>query len=154
MANATRTEPSLMRRIRTSLLRSRNRWEDSQEIVGNVVLNPDNVAGTFLIDIAQTRGQIGYDGVAAYINTNANKDIQLKIAGTVAAKVTYLKNVVLGLPNLGATATDGFAYLPLTTGTPTGVPTAHTGYAPFCVASDGTKLWIYAGGAWKSAALV
>lgn len=143
-----------MRRIRTSLLRSRNRWEDSQEIVGNVVLNPDNVAGTFLIDIAQTRGQIGYDGAAVLLNTNANKEIHLKIANVIAAKVTILKNVILGQPNLAAAATDGFVYLPLTTGTPTGVPTAHTGYAPFCVASDGTKLWIYANGAWKSAALV
>ena len=32
-------------------------------------------------------------------------------------------------------------------------PTAKTGMAPMCVDEDGTKLWIYINGAWKSAAL-
>ena len=50
-------------------------------------------------------------------------------------------------------ATDGFVYIPVTTGTPTGTPTAISGYVPMVADSGGSKLWIYIGGSWKSATL-
>jgi len=59
----------------------------------------------------------------------------------------------VGSPAPATTATTGFAYLPVMSGTPTGTPTAETGYAPMVVDSSGSKLWIYVGGAWKSATL-
>jgi len=50
---------------------------------------------------------------------------------------------------LATTTTDGFPYLPTCAGTPTGVPTAYTGYVPMIFDTTGVKLWIYTGGAWK-----
>ena len=59
----------------------------------------------------------------------------------------------VGSPSPATTATTGFAYIPVTTGTPTGTPTAISGYAPMVADSGGDKLWVYIGGAWKSATL-
>jgi hypothetical protein len=50
-------------------------------------------------------------------------------------------------------ATTGFGYIPVTTGTPTGVPTAVTGFVPIVADSGGNKLWVYINGSWKSANL-
>lgn len=59
----------------------------------------------------------------------------------------------VGSPAPATTATTGHAYIPVTTGTPTGVPTAITGYAPMVADSGGSKLWIYIGDIWKSITL-
>lgn len=59
----------------------------------------------------------------------------------------------IGSPAPATSATTGFAYIPVTTGTPTGVPDAITGYAPMVADSSGSKLWIYIGGSWKSTTL-
>ncbi len=55
----------------------------------------------------------------------------------------------IGSPAPATTATTGHAYIPVTTGTPTGVPTAITGYAPMVADSDGSKIWVYINSAWK-----
>ena len=59
----------------------------------------------------------------------------------------------VGSPAPATTATTGHAYIPVTTGTPTGVPTAISGYAPMVADSGGSKLWVYIGGTWKSTTL-
>lgn len=58
-----------------------------------------------------------------------------------------------GSPSPATNATTGFAYIPVTTGTPTGTPTTVTGYVPMLADSGGNKLWIYINGAWKSTTL-
>jgi hypothetical protein len=68
-------------------------------------------------------------------------------------RVTTAGSVVPGTAALATTATDGFGYLPTCAGTPTGVPTTFTGRAPAVVDTTGSKLWVYIGGAWKSATL-
>jgi hypothetical protein len=60
----------------------------------------------------------------------------------------------IGSPAPATNATTGFAYIPVTSGTPTGSPTSITGYVPMLVDSAGSKLWIYVGGSWKSATLI
>lgn len=67
--------------------------------------------------------------------------------------VTKDKSVVAGVSAIATTATDGFVYIPIASGTPTGVPTGITGYAPIMLDSGGTKLWAYISGAWKSVVL-
>lgn len=63
-------------------------------------------------------------------------------------------NTVVGPQSVVSTsATDGFAYMPTTNGTPTGVPTSYTGKTAFTMDSSGTKLWAYIGGGWKSIGL-
>jgi hypothetical protein len=59
----------------------------------------------------------------------------------------------VGSPAPATTATTGHAYIPVTTGIPTGVPTAITGYVPMVADSGGTKLWVYIGDVWKSVTL-
>lgn len=59
----------------------------------------------------------------------------------------------VGSPAPATNATTGFAYIPVTTGTPTGTPTAITGFAPMVADSSGNTLWIYINGAWKGATL-
>lgn len=59
----------------------------------------------------------------------------------------------VGSPAPTTTATTGHAYIPVTAGTPTGVPAAISGYAPMVADSSGSKLWVYISGVWKSATL-
>jgi len=59
----------------------------------------------------------------------------------------------IGSPSPATNATTGFAYIPVTTGTPTGTPSTITGYVPMLVDSGGSKLWVYVGGSWKSVTL-
>ncbi len=59
----------------------------------------------------------------------------------------------VGAPAPATNATTGFAYIPVTTGTPTAEPTSITGYVPMLADSSGTKLWIYVSGSWKYALL-
>lgn len=59
----------------------------------------------------------------------------------------------IGTPAPSTDAVSGFAYIPVTTGTPTGTPTSISGYVPMVADSDGNKLWIYINGAWKSTTL-
>lgn len=59
----------------------------------------------------------------------------------------------IGSPAPAPEATTGHAYIPVTTGTPTGTPTAISGYVPMVADSSGNKIWVYINGAWKYAAL-
>lgn len=60
----------------------------------------------------------------------------------------------VGSPAPATTATSGFAYIPVTDGTPTGTPVAITGYVPMLADSSGNKIWVYVGGVWKYISLV
>ncbi len=65
---------------------------------------------------------------------------------TPATAMTISKdgNVSAGLPSLATTATNGFPYFPTCAGTPTGVPTAITGFAPVVIDSTNNKMYFYA----------
>ena len=83
--------------------------------------------------------------------TDGSTDQVLTTNGAGILSFTTINKV--GSPAPATTATTGFAYIPVTTGTPTGTPTAITGYAPMVADSGGDKLWVYIGGTWKSATL-
>lgn len=55
----------------------------------------------------------------------------------------------VGSPSPSTTSTTGFGYIPVTTGTPTGIPTSISGYVPIIADSGGTKIWVYISGSWK-----
>lgn len=59
-------------------------------------------------------------------------------------------NVTVGAGAVATTATDGFLYVPTCAGTPTGTPTAKTGFCPIVVDSTNHELYFYSGGAWVS----
>lgn len=64
---------------------------------------------------------------------------------------TTTGSVAAGTASLATTATDGFLYVPTCAGTPTGVPTGITGYAPIVIDSTNNKLYFRSGGAWRDA---
>lgn len=61
------------------------------------------------------------------------------------------RNVQAGGGALATSATNGFFYVPTCAGTPTGVPTTKTGFAPVVVNTTNNKLYFYSGGAWRDA---
>lgn len=65
---------------------------------------------------------------------------------------TRLGSIVTGGNNgaaLATNATDGFLYIPTCAGTPTGTPTAFTGFVPLVFDTSNSKFYIYTGGSWK-----
>jgi hypothetical protein len=60
-------------------------------------------------------------------------------------------NITAGGGTLATNATNGFLYVPTCAGTPTGTPTAKTGFAPIVVNTTNNKLFFYSGGAWRDA---
>jgi hypothetical protein len=61
------------------------------------------------------------------------------------------RNAAIGAGTLATSATNGFLYVPTCAGTPTGTPTAKSGYAPIVVNTTNNKLYFYSGGAWRDA---
>lgn len=70
-------------------------------------------------------------------------------SGGLALQLTSTHSVLIGDNAPATTATDGFPYVPVMAGTPTGVPTAKTGFVPMVMDSTGVKVWFYVGGSWK-----
>ena len=89
----------------------------------------------------------GSDGVVP-------SDIVFAVGGVLdaneAGRIDSAKNASLGAGAVATNATDGFLYLPTCAGTPTGTPTAKTGYAPMVIDSTNNKAYAYIGGAWRA----
>lgn len=69
---------------------------------------------------------------------------------TEQMRITAAGNIQLGGGVLATNATNGFPYIPTCAGTPTGTPTAISGFAPMVVDSTNNKLYVYIGGAWQA----
>jgi hypothetical protein len=80
--------------------------------------------------------------------TGAVKPFAIQMNSSNAVYVDTNKNVASGVASLATTATDGFPYIPTCAGTPTGVPTSITGFAPMVFDTTNDKLYIYGGAAW------
>ena len=61
-------------------------------------------------------------------------------------------NLFTGVNNLSTTSTNGFVYVPIIAGAPTGVPTTNVGRSPTVWDATNNKLWIYSGGLWNNVA--
>jgi len=70
-----------------------------------------------------------------------------------AGNLSFITVNTVGTASPATTATTGFAYIPVTSGTPTGTPDTITGFVPLVADSSGSKLWVYIGGIWKSTTL-
>jgi hypothetical protein len=60
-------------------------------------------------------------------------------------------SITVGAGSVATSATNGFLYVPTCAGTPTGTPTAKSGYAPIMVNTTNNKLYFYSGGQWRDA---
>ena len=108
---------------------------------GTIATTPGTVVQAIGVAISATQLQLFND---AFVLPNVYQN------GVVS--VDPKGNRTLGLGLLVTTATDGFPYLPTCAGTPTGVPTAQTGFAAAVYDTTAHKLWIYDGG-WKFVAM-
>jgi hypothetical protein len=102
---------------------------------GIVAVEPSPASGTIELDL--------------YANSILS---QIKVTGGLLALLPGTA-LALGNPSPATTATTAFPYIPVMAGTPTGVPTAETGYAPLVFDSVAKKLWAYLGGSWVGVAL-
>lgn len=125
---------------------------------GNALLT-SNIGQSMTIDgdtgltLSSTNGVVYVAGTG---NALVNSDVgqSMTIDGDTNLFLTSTNGSVAGgNPSLPTSATAGFFYIPITTGTPTGVPTGIAGMAPMVVDSTGDLLYIYVGGAWKSVLL-
>jgi hypothetical protein len=70
----------------------------------------------------------------------------------VNATISDLGNFSIGRGAPAAGATDGFPYIPVTAGSPSGTPTTVAGFVPMRYDSTNHKLWVYDSG-WKGVVL-
>jgi hypothetical protein len=80
----------------------------------------------------------------------AGRDLHLQIEGVTKAQIDNRGNIVLGSGAISNTATDGFMWIPSTTGVPTGTANAsHTGMVPMMYDTTGDKIYFYNSG-WQA----
>lgn len=110
--------------------------------------------GTFYFLGANTNGfNSAINGVyGAGNNTGANQGgyVHLRPGTSASGDDGY---ALLGLPSIAAADNGGFPYMPTISGTPSGAPTAVTGFCAFAFEVSTNKLWVYNGSAWKSVTL-
>lgn len=106
----------------------------------NLYIDPSLGGGANLVLVADQWPSA--DGAAGQVLTTNGSGI-----------LSFQTPTKIGTASPATTATTGFAYIPVTTGTPTGTPTAITGFVPMVADSGGNKLWIFINGSWKSANL-
>ena len=92
----------------------------------------------------------GTDGGSVLFNRSTIA-MEISTSGGVVGQFDANRNATIGAGTLATTATNGFLYVPTCAGTPTGTPTAKTGYAPIVVNTTNNKLYFYSGGAWRDA---
>jgi len=61
------------------------------------------------------------------------------------------ENSVIGHGAIATTAINGFVYIPMCPGVPTGVPTDYPGLSPIVIDSTNNRLYFYSSGAWRNA---
>lgn len=74
----------------------------------------------------------------------------LTLGGSAGSVILNSGGTLLGPGSLATNATAGFQYFSSGAGTPTGVPTSESGYAPIYIDTTNDALWMYDGSAWKS----
>lgn len=92
-------------------------------------------------------------GNQGWFYTTGSIPLILSTGNTPNIQITSSGAVGLGKASLATNAVNGFPQIPVMAGTPSGTPSVITGFAPMVVDSSGSKLWVYVGGAWKSATL-
>ena len=131
--------------------------------IGALIYNSKNLTGNrcpLFILADNGSGTMSNISIEARTLLNANAEMVFRTGGTgtsytptfgtEAMRIDNAQNIQLGPAGAAAsTATDGFPFIRTTTASPTGVPTAITGFAPLIYDSSTNIPWIYSGGAWK-----
>jgi hypothetical protein len=113
--------------------------------------DPDNTHfGGLLVNTGGLNIESSKNGSGSYL------PISFNTSGVVGQmQIDTLGNVILGFQAaLATSATNGFMYIPVMAGTPTGDSTDFTGKVPMVWDSSGNKLWVNTGGTtWKGVVL-
>jgi hypothetical protein len=98
---------------------------------------------------------INSTGTSSGLATTADASgvLELQCAGNIGISIDATRNATIGGGLIATNATDGFIYIPTCAGTPTGAPTAKTGFSSVVVDATNGKLYFYSGGAWRDAGL-
>jgi hypothetical protein len=132
---------------------------------GQTFTGPQVIAGTFngaQADFGFTAGRGLQIATALNGGTNEGTSVlnargsgggamSLQTDGIERARIDENGNTTIGGGALATTATNGFLYVPTCAGTPTGTPTAKSGFAPIVVNTTNNKLYFYSGGSWRDA---
>lgn len=116
---------------------------DDESLVNITSLDPNGIAITL---------KSLFTGDTAVLALLPDGNIESSINGTVGISQDKNQNVALGAGSLATTATNGFIYIPTTSGIPTGVPTNISGFVPMQFDTSTGDLYIYNGG-WKKITL-
>lgn len=136
---------------------------------GPITISPN--AGTPVIGYVATAGGDAYSSYEMSAGTNWGHGVDLSESSYVFSREAGVnalssnailildssKNVVVGSGEVSSSATSGFFYIPGTnstnSGVPFGTPTSYTGRHPIIIDDTNYRIYVYAGGAWRYAAL-
>jgi hypothetical protein len=106
----------------------------------------------YKLDVSGAVQATDYRAVAASTLFVTGDSVTIRTTGA-ASRLTIDSNgsTTIGVASLATTAVDGFLYVPTCAGTPTGTPTAKSGYAPIVVDTTNNKLYFYSTGVWRDA---
>ena len=88
-------------------------------------------------------------GLAVYMNTGTAVGSDIPSGFKIPLNIKYTGSVSIGNGSIATTATDGFLYIPTTTGDMTSTPTSISGYAPIVYNTTANELQIYNGTEWR-----
>lgn len=100
---------------------------------------------------ASERAFWSYTEATYTVRFDSDGPIELAANNAVGLTISVALNVSAGAGSLATTATDGFLYVPTCAGTPTGTPTAISGFAPVVIDTTNHRLYFYSGGSWRNA---
>jgi hypothetical protein len=88
------------------------------------------------------------------IGSASHLPIQISSNGLPGVRVNTTGSTEIGVSNLSALATSGFAYLASTNGSPTAVAESIVGKVPLTIDSNTGHVWTYANSAWHDPTIV
>jgi hypothetical protein len=105
------------------------------------------VSGNFGIGASTvTNTKLLIDSPSGYTGTL----IESKVNGDTKFKVDYHGNVICGpKAPIATNATNGFMYVPICSGVPSGTPASYSGVAPIIIDTANNKLYFYSNGVWR-----
>lgn len=118
---------------------------------GLVVQDAAVVKFAFTVPSGGERAYFSYTEATYTARLDSDGPLQLAANNTVGLTISTSLNVSAGAGSLATNATNGFLYIPVCAGTPTGTPTTISGFAPIVVDTTANKLYFYSSGQWRDA---
>jgi hypothetical protein len=114
-----------------------NAYQGGVTIAGGVGVDTSHAGTPRVYDDVELRGSRdpSWAGEGGHVTVYTDNTLTLKVYNT--------GSVTTGRPSLATNASAGFPYFPTCAGTPTGTPTAITGYAPVVIDITNSRMYFY-----------